>query len=423
MNRIGSFIAALVVAIVADTAHAQSAAADYETAPRLSPDRVLTPALLASGNHRVRDEIKARQYWLEFEIESDFGNYRVLSLPMVALRVHEIRTLAQAVDEFRRGNQILAETLRGQLTVGADSFVDILTSPVSTTTQIVSQFGSNVVQTFDELRERPSEREQTEDSERTLYHRFEPGDPILASHKRNVASQLNLDVYSTNPKVQEFLDTVAAARGAGQQSAGVVTISLPRNHEVRVAGGRVESTVRTAMTHNTINQLYARNLQRLGLAGVEMDLANAFLSHPLLSPWHKTTLTERVVLLDGVDERGALLRAALSAKSEADALAYLQVGKMLSAFQERTGSLRSLVNAGHIVLATTDDGALLVMLPFDVVYWDRETERVFSGLGAFARERGFRRHVIISASVITDAARRGLTDLGFELEEKFLLRR
>lgn len=379
--------------------------------------------MLASGNHRVREEVKIRDNWLEFEIESDFGNYKALSIPMAAVRVHEIRTLAQAVNEFRRNNQKLAETLRGQLTVGADSFVDILISPLSTTSQIVSQFGSNVAKTIDELREGSTEDGGQRLEEKSMYHRFEPGDPILASHKRNVASQLNLDLYSSNPKVQDFLDTVAAARGSGQQSAGVVTISLPQDQEIRVAGGRLDAAVRTAMTHNTINQLYARNFDRLASSGIDEDLANAFLSHPVLSPRHKTAITEYAAFLAGVENRGALLRAAQSAASEEAALAYLQAAKMLSAYQERTGSLRGLVAAGHILLATTRDGAILVVLPFDVVYWSRETEQIFSGLEKFARDKGFRKHAVISSSIITDSARRGLLGLGFELEERFLTKR
>lgn len=416
-------IAVLMLAASASATQAQTDTVRYEAAPRISPDRVLSPTMLASGNHRVRDEVKSRNNWLEFEIESDFGNYKALTIPMVALRVHEIRTLAQAVNEYRRNNQKLAETLRGQLTVGADSFVDILTSPLSTTTQIVSQFGSNIAQTIDELREGSAQNVEKGSGGQTIYHRFEPGDPILASHKRNVASQLDLDLYSSNPKVQEFLDTVAAARGAGQQSAGVVTISLPRDQEVRVAGGRVEAAVRTAMTHNTINQLYARNFKRLVSAGIDENLANAFLSHPVLSPWHKTMLTELAAYLDGVKNQGALLNAALSSQSEEEALAYLQVGKMLSIYQERSGSLRSLVSAGHIVLATTRNSTVLVMLPFDILYWNRETEQIFSGLGRFARDKGFEKHAVISSSVITNTARRELVGLGFELEERYLAKR
>lgn len=416
-------MAALVVAAAACSSHAQTTAAEYETPPRIRPDRILPPVLLASGNHRVRDEVQNRENWIQFEIQSDFGTYKVLSLPMVALRVHEIRTLAQAVDEFQRSNEKLAETLRGQLAVGADSFVEILASPLGTSAQIVSQFRINVAQTFEELRNGPPKEYERKSAQESFYSQFEPGDPVLAAHKRNAASQLDLDVYSSNLKVQEFLETVAAARGAGQQSAGVVTISLPRDHEARTGRGQVEAAVRAAMTHNTINQLYARNFQRLASAGIDKDLADAFLSHPVLSPWHKTMLTEQTVFLDGVANRGALLRASQTARSEEEALAYVQVAKMLSTYNERFGALRGLVGAGHIVLATTRDGAILALLPFDLVYWNRETERVFSGLAEFAQEKAFERHAVISSGIVTDLARQKLAGLDFELEERFLLRR
>ncbi len=415
-----SVIAVFIAAACAYGAHAQTEDIKYEAPPRVSPDRVLGPALLRSGNHRVREEVRTRATWLEFEIESDFGSYKALSIPMVAVRVHEIRTLAQAVDQFRRNNQQLAESLRGKLEVGADSFVDILTSPLSTSSQIVKQFRVNVARTFEELREGSPEAAEKSADERSIYDGFEPGDPILASHKRNVASQLDLDFYSSNPRVQEFLDTVAAARGAGRVSAGVVTISLPRGQEFRPAGGRVDASVRAAMTHNTINQLYARNFDRLVSSGVPEELANAFLSHPVLSPSHKTMLTEQVAYLDGVENRGALLRAALSAASEEEALSFVQIGKLLFAYRERSGSLKSVAAAGHMVLAITSDGAIAVMLPLDVLYWNRETREVFSGLQAFARAKGFERHAIISSSIITESAKGGLYALGFELEERYL---
>jgi hypothetical protein len=412
-----------MLAAAASSAWAQSDAPEYETPPTVTPDSVLTPTLLASGNHRVRDQVRTLGNWLQFEIQSDFGSYQALSIPMVTLRVHEIRTLAQAVNEFQRENRELAETLRGQLAAGADSFVGSQSSPLSASSPLAGRSEGNVVQFLDELRGGAAEGEAPTSGGQSGYQSFVPGDPILAAHKRNVASQLGLDFFSSNAKVQTFLDTVAAARGAGRQSAGTATIALPPSEEVRVAGGRVEAAARAAMTHNTINQLYRRNLQRLLSSAVDEDLANAFLSHAVLSPWHKTMLTERVAFLDGVENRGALLSAARTARSEEEALAYLHVGKMLNAYQEQSGSLRSLASAKHMVLATTRDGALLVMLPLDILYWSPETKQIFSGLEKFSREKRFQRHVVISASIITETARRGLLALGFELEERFLLRR
>lgn len=423
MNAVNARIAVLIVAAAASSARAENEAREYEAPPQVAADRILSPTLLASGNHRVRDQVRTRGNWLEFEIQSDFGSYKALSIPMVALRVHEIRTLAQAVNEFQRDNQQLAETLRGQLRAGAGAFIDDLSSPLNTTSPLVGQSESNVVQILDELRVAPSGGDEQTARGETVYQSFVPGDPTLAAHKRNVASQLGLDFYSTNPKVQEFLDTVAAARGAGRQSAGIATIALPQGEEIRVANGRVEAAARAAMTHNTINELYRRNFQQLASSGVDEELANGFLSQPELSPWHKTMLTERVAFLGGVENRGALLSAARTARSEEEALAYLQVGKMLNAYQERSGSLQSLASANRIVLATTRDNAILVMLPFDILYWNREADRIFSGLEIFAREKRFKTHVVVSAGMITESARNGLLRRGFELEEQFLRRR
>lgn len=397
-------------------------AQDYEAPPKVSPERILSPALLASGNHRVSSDVRNRGNWLEFQIESDFGNFHALSIPMVALRVHEIRTLAQAVDRFKRNNEKLADTLRGQLTIGADSFVDILSPPLSTTIELVGPARGNVQQALKELGEIGSRRTEDQTVDRGVYEKLESGDPVFDAHKRNVASQLNLDVYSTNPRVQEFLDTLARARSSGQQSAGVVTVSLPRDQEVKVAGGRIGAETRAAMTHNTINQLYARNLERLLAGGVEPDLANDFLSHPLLSPRHKTAITDHAVYLKGVGNPGAVLQCALVTRSEAEALAYVEAAKMLSSYHERIEPLRELIAAGHVVLAITRDSRLLVVLPVDVIYWDEKAQRVFSGLAEYAKSRRFRSLDLISNGMATEMALAKLERLGISTRHRFLNR-
>ena len=404
-------------------AQAQVAGERFEPPPVIRPDQILTASMLASGNHRVLDDVLTQGNWLEFQIESDFGNFRPPSLAMASIRIQEIRTLAQAVDHYNRNNQRLAERLRGQLTVGADSFVQILTSPFSTTSQIVDQFTSNVEQTIQEFGEFQPRAAKTPAGKQTIYDRFEPGDPVLASHKRNVASQLDLDVYSSNPKVQDFLDTLARARSSGQQSAGIVTVSLPDDGRIRVAGGRLESAIRTAMTHNTINQLYRKNFDDLFRAGIDPEISDAFLGQPMLSPRHKTAITEHLGFLDGVENRRALLTAALGVGSEKEAVAYVQVARLLSSHHERMGELRQLVSAGHVILATTAAGGLVVVLPYDIIYWDESTRTTFAELAKFAKEKGFSHRRVISAGLFSDLARSGFEQLGFEVKPRFLHRR
>ena len=416
-------LVSVIVAVPTFPGLVRAQPADYEAPPTIYADDVLPSSLLRSGHHRVLGEVRTVGNSLGFNIESDYGSYLAKSIPMVLVRVHEIRTLAQAITQFERDNRQLATKLRGQLQVGADSFVDILTSPLDTTAQLMNQATHNVGQTFQELNnfaegtDRGIERDA---GGANVYEQLVPGDPIVASHKRSAASQLNLDVYSSNPRVQEFLDTVARARSSGRRTAGTATIALPRSVEARVASGRVEARIRSALTHKTIRELYRHNLDSLRMMAVEVELAHAFLSHPALSPRHKTAVVEYLRHLDGVDNRAALLEAALESQTEEEAISYVQSWRMLGVFHEMIEPLAGLVSSGHIPVAITRTRGLLVVLPFDVVYWDRHTEEIFSALAVHAAEQKYSARNVVLNGVLTPKGREQFAKRGFAVRERFL---
>ena len=405
-------------------------AAPYESAPRVYLDQLLPGTLIRSGNHRVLSEIRPQRNTIEFEIESDYGFYRVRSIPMVIQRVHEIRTLAQAVNHFESQNNQLATELRGQLQVGGDSFVDIIASPFQTTADLVDQATQNVGQTFQELH-------QIADGQSTggqgtvasrsisrsgLYRTLVPDDPVLAAYKRSAASQLDLDAYSTNPRVQEFLNALARARPGGQPSAGSVAVTLPPRAEVAIAGGRVEGRVRSIMTHKTIEELEERNADRLTAAGMPDEVIAAFLAHPVLSPRHKTAATEYLQLLEGVADREVILQAALDASDEVEAAYFIQMVRMLAHYHEREGRRKGLLLSGHIAIGITESNAVLVVVPFDLVYWNRETDEIFSELAVYANRKNYAGREILVSGVLTAQARAQFAELGYDVRERFLFR-
>ena len=388
-------------------------AAPYESAPRVYLDQLLPGTLIRSGNHRVLSEVRAQRNTIEFEIESDYGFYRVRSIPMVIQRVHEIRTLAQAVNHFESQNNQLATELRGQL----------------------HQATQNVGQTFQELHQiadgQSTDRQGTggqgtvasqSTSRSGLYRALVPDDPVLAAHKRSAASQLDLDAYSTNPRVQEFLNALARARAGGQPSAGSVAVTLPPRAEVAIAGGRVEGRVRSIMTHKTIEELEERNADRLTAAGVPDEVVAAFLAHPVLSPRHKTAATEYLQLLEGVADREVVLQAALDASDEVEAAYFIQMVRMLAHYHEREGRLKGLLPSGHIAIGITESNAVLVVVPFDLVYWNRETDEIFSELAVYANRKNYAGREILVSGVLTAQARAQFAELGYDVRERFLFR-
>ena len=407
-------------------ARAQLVSQTYEEAPRVELDDVLPARLQQSGNHRVSDDVVTRGNLLQFRIESSQGDYQVLSLPLLVRRVHEVLVLAQAVDSFQRSNQQLAAELRGVMQVGGESAMDIITSPVRTTGSLVNQFfRHNIGETLEEIGNisDPKVRrvhDPTAPLKKNVYESYQPEDPVLASHKRSVASQLDLDVYSSNPRVQAFLDTLAYARSSGNRNAGMAMVSLPRGIEVRIDKGRVYNEIRAIMSRHTIRELYKRNLATLASAGVPEELANDFLTHGVFSPRHKTEISEYLAFLQGVANRGALLETAIGASSEEDALAVVDMARMLAHYHESVAPLGALVSSASVVIGTAGERDMVVVLPFDLLHWNEQTDRVFSQLQAFADRKALGNRDLLLGGVVSATAARQLASRGFRMRPRFL---
>ena len=412
-------------------ARAQLTADAHEQPPHVELDQVLSETLMQSGVHRIEDNLRVKGTFFEFTVDSDHGRYDVPSIPMVILRIHEIRTLAQAVDAYQRENQKLAAELRGVMRTGGASGVDILTSPLDSGSADISRYvNNNVGQTIEELRKLPGAKERRAlgldgkpGIEENMYESWLPEDPILAAHKRAVALQLDLDIYSSNTRVQVFLDTLARARGGGNRNAGMAAIALPNKPEITVDRGRIEFAVRTAVTRNTVRELYVQNQAALDAMGIEPDLYHAFLSHRAFSPRHKTEITAYLAYLNGTANRGALLRAALRASDEVSALGYTRMARMLAYYHETTERLAGLVSGGSVLMATTTGNNMVMVLPFDLLWWSSDTDRVFSSLAKFADQNGFALRELLLVGIASEATRLQLEGRKFLVREKYLLRR
>ena len=391
----------------------------YERPPDINLDRLLPPSMLQSSSHQVRAEAPVSANSVRFAIGSQFGLYQVSSLPLFLTRIHEIRTLDQAISSFEQNNRDVAVQLRGDLEIQGDSAVDILFRPVSATGELAKQLGSQVGQTVDEIR-RTAGAPNVDLA--MPYHAAMPDDPVLASHKRSVANQLGLDVYSSNPRIQSFLNTVAVARSGGSFRASNLAVTVARLPVRQVAGGKVHAASRAAVTRDSIPELKARNSKRLAALGIDQSLAASFGNHPNLSPWHKTAIIEYLAFLDSVGNRGALLRAALKTQSEEQALGYVETGRMLGLYHESSRPIQSLLLASHLVMARTRNEVLAIVLPFDVLYWDRATAKVFDSLQKHARSSGYRGTELLLTGIATPKARASLKAAGVTVYEKFAIR-
>ena len=242
-----------------------NAQSGFDNEVNIALDRILPESLISSGEHRVTGARRVGDNSLVFDIESQAaGPQSAESIALTMLRIHEARTLAQASNQFAQDNRQQAEEGRGQLRVEGDSIAGILTSPFSTGATVVDQFGNNVKHTFEEFGEFPGPAD-----ERATSAAPAPGDPVFVSYRRSIANQLKLDVYSSNPAVQNFLNTLARARVTGSARAGVTTVSLGRSPEVQVESGRLRERVRLAVVNEEESALFNKADTALREAGID----------------------------------------------------------------------------------------------------------------------------------------------------------
>ncbi len=390
-----------------------AAGADYEGPPAAHISELLSPKIAQSIYHTV-DSVQVKGRFYHFHIESEYGQYDPASLALLKIRVHEIRTLGEAISEFSRENTQLSEQLHGQLSVRANSAIDIIGRPVSTARDLAGQIASKLDQTISGPANADASRQLPPDSVAMEY----VADPVMAMHRRNVAAQWGLDVYSGNPQVQEFLNEVAAARSAGQISAGTPALVPPVG--VGIADPQIEAAVSMKLKTQTRDELTAEDRGLLAAMHVPSGIARAYMANPIYSPSHRTRLLYYLAALKDVRDRSAFLEAAAQGVDDLQSeLAFEQAAMILVRYNTRVDRLEKIHVGPQLMSAITGDWRIIYIAPVDIIYWSQPTAELFTNLRREAATAGFKYWELVTAGDVTPMAKSALKNMGFTVRARF----
>ena len=383
-------------------------ASELPPEPHLS--EVLTAKLAQSVNHRV-DDVDIDGQFYRFQMESDFGNFDITSMSMLRTRVHEVTTLGHAISEFSRKNERLSDELRGQLQISADSALDIITKPVSSAANIAGQLANNLNDTLSGV---PGLTKIP-----VYYDESASSDPTTMMHKRNVASQWQLDVYTTNPRVHKFLNTVAKTRSAGRISAGAPALSRRMDASMKIADQDLELDIAYLLKSKNVDELNFINEQILAGIGIQAELRDSFIKHPVFSPRHKTKITHYLKSLASVKNLSAFLQLALTADNEQRAVAFEDTAIMLVYYHQQLGALQKLHTERKLIQAITESNHIVSFLPVDIIYWSHSNEVLFDLISQKANTAGFKNWELVTAGEVSAEAKKALEARQFVLKDHF----
>ena len=384
-------------------------AEDNESYPVLNSNKILGPEYLSSTYHRV-DSIDIKDDYYNFQIESNIGSYKIISLALLKKRINEIIKLSQAIDQYAQQDDEFSDDLRSQLSVSGDSAVEILSSPFKTARKLASQLTSNLDATLEG--EDPFVREQN-----NRYLSREPDDVTTARHKRNVAFQLGLDMYSSNYKVQSFLNTVANARAAGKISAGVGLNNSFANIQKR---NELDIKISYILKNKSISELNEYNVNALLKLGINKRLIKAFIEHSVLSPTNKTTITSYLSDMGIVARLDSYIEVVLTANDEVTALSYEQLSKMLLRYYNEIEKFSAFYNYKGRAAVLTESRRIVFFDCADLLIWSEENEKQFTQAATHAMNSGYKGWSIVSLGSASDLFSHKIGELAFEQHLEFL---
>ncbi len=389
-----------------DTAPAARAeASPFEAPPQVTVADVLPAALVKDAHHTVRPKVGMDRLQHTYEIESRFGVYRVTSRRMVEIRAHEIAVL-ERVTRMEGGPEFL-KSLGQSLAAIPTGAVQLVLDPVDGFKKI----GRGLSKTGNRI------KDLVTGGQTSKYEGSTGGNALYGDEQREIAAELGLDVYSTNPQVREFLREIGGARAAGSLGVDLASLALPVVGFAAVTTAKWQADVTRLLRDKTPLELWRHNARVLMDLGIPRTTWEPFLRNRNLSPRHKTTITRSLVELQGVKDPGAILEAATLTRDEVGALYHEQQAILLSHVHREGGGLTSLRRVEHVVLGTQPVGREVVFLPVDHVYWMQDFARLVEAIRpAPGAKHATRMHV---RGRITPIARTQLTSRGFELVDDF----
>ena len=357
-QRWSGICAAMTIALLAAVLPA-SAQQGYEPSPVLSASKILPPELLSGPNHRVQERVTNDGYLNTYQIDSKFGTFTAVSTAVLRKRIGEIN--AMVIMEKVQGSQEYINSIKEGGLDAMTSAMSLVTSPVKSLTGAAQGLGAAFSRVGQSLS--GSKRSQSEDSKLK--------DAIgFSTAKRQYASQFNVDVYSDNQKLQDMLNKISWAGYAGSLTWSAAMSAVPGGAGVAMTVIGTNKVLNQVFQNTPPVELRKTNTEKLLAMGVHPEVADTFINNTVFSPREQTLFVHALGEMNGVADRGALVRLSLSSQNPTIALFRQRQVQMYAGSNKSVTPLASFISVGDLFAASRmANGAVVINLPLDYLVW------------------------------------------------------
>jgi len=397
----------LICLIVATALCGGSFAGEFEAPPAVRASQILPPDLLRGPGYTVDENVGSEGYFRTFTLKTEFGTYPLTTTSMLRQRVNETRILHQ-VGEVHGGVEF-AKSLKDDIVQVPVQSVKLVTEPV----QSVKNIGNGIKGKFQN-----AGRFLSSGRDPSVYEDNAISEATTGALKRKVAIEMGLDPYSSNPKVQKLLNSVARARALGGVPLRVAGMAVPP-----VGWGltvlRLRRDISDDLASKSPSELHALNNKALKSLRVQEEWREQFLDNKHYSPRHKTELVANLEAMKNIAGLENFLLIAIPDASEEEAVSTLECSEMFLYFHKEVESFREINLFGNVPIGITKSNRAVILMPLDFGFWNERAAEFCTKLSQLPCCREARSREFLFKGELTPAARENISRLGFNVRDNY----
>ncbi len=334
----------------------------YETRSTLDARAILPPDVRKGPHHTVLDEVLPFRHTHRYRITSPYGQFEAYGGEMLKIRIQEMQAIATMDEEVNHIQSVAAGATHAILSP-LKFVMGLFTEPTETLLALPKGMW-HMATRIGEMA--AGERGSLEDTENAELLGF-------STVKRQVANHFGVDVYSSNPVLQEKLNSMSWAGYAGDAVVRLATLPIGGPAGAVLTGTSFSTTVGELLRDHTPEELRHLNRDKLEIMRLDDSLIEAFLQHPWYSPRHETVLVQALFEMNIVKNRNTFFKVATSARFEEEALFFQRIAEMLLSYHQNVKPLEEFVAIDdRLLMGVTRDHTLIGMLPVEFLPWRAE---------------------------------------------------
>ncbi|HWB02279.1 MAG TPA: hypothetical protein VG796_04590 [Verrucomicrobiales bacterium] len=382
----------------------------FEDPPTLRASEILRPEYLSGQGWKVNEEVPTWAGRNSYLIETEFGNFEVEGNALLARRIREVAAIRELrgiskSDEYKAALKAAAKSPL----VAARGLIE---NPVKTVTGIPKGIFKMVGRAGNSIKNAAQGREKNPYEDSTTKQMIG-----FSKAKRELASKLGVDPYSSNPVLQKELNGHAWTTFAGSATFRIATLPAGGDIANVLTAARVTTNFNAVLRDKSPADLRIMNEGILKSLGCDTALAENFLGNPAFSPSAQTAFVMNLNELKGVKSVFVLVDLAnQQSDDEADALFFVETSRILAHVHANDTPLHAVGAFDVLPVTWTKDGRLVLALEWDYASW---TERAADFVTRFkeAKIPGFtgKGHVIALSGFASPRAAEGVKKAGISL--------